>query len=460
VERNLQLFGSASGYFELGTQLRWILNNFFTFGFLFAYGLRAWLVYFDYCTGVAMLAEITHWEAYTPKVREQLEWFVLNKRYYGSPKYLAQFSSGITIILTLIIWGWIVVSEVTFYYGLVIIYSAVILILMTVTKKITVIEDLLLIRRELLLEFRIMAGFFSLLGVLIIFGSAMGWDYCKFFAIEASVFGMTAMASVSTWWMLDKSQLLALPMIMQQRLQQLGEKNDQDERLRNAPPLEAVLNDKEGLIFFMWHLIRELSFENVIFLADVMNYKNSFMQNMQVFKSIPGFSIRMQNVAKFRRESHSTFVHYAWTLSQEYVENISVSYVTAIRDESRDHIFDRIEAFELLDERQMTPEEWTNLCNVFDEAAKEVWTLLNESWLRYVTAPNFVEFKMAGDTKASDNFTSKMAEEVAQELNNNNPNTVEGAIEVVHNRTTTQQDKLNSLVVNTDTAPKEPPFQE
>jgi len=190
-------------------------------------------------------------------------------------------------------------------------------------------------------------------------------------------------------------------------------------------------------------------------IAVIPNTDASIAKNLQVFNSVPGFSIRMQNLAKYRREAHSTFVHYAWTLSQEYVENISVSYVTAIRAETRDDIFDRIEALEYLDETQFKPEDWAKLCNVFDEAAQEVWRLVNQSWGRYVTSPNFEEFKMSGNT--SDIMTEKMAEGD----NNTEPGeTVEQAIEMVHDRTTTQQDKLDTLVLNANNEPRDPHFDE
>jgi len=93
---------------------------------------------------------------------------------------LFQFLAVMVIILTLGIWGWIIVSFSTFYYGMVVIYAVIMLVIMQITRKVMRIEDLLFIRCELWLEFRILAGFFVVLGVLIIFGSAMDWDYCSF----------------------------------------------------------------------------------------------------------------------------------------------------------------------------------------------------------------------------------------------------------------------------------------
>jgi len=265
VERNLQLFGSVSGYFSLGTQARWILNNFFTFGFLAAYGLRAWVIHFDYNIGAAMLIQINSWDVTNPRLREQAEWFLANKTHYGSPKYLFQFLAVMVIILTLGIWGWIIVSFSTFYYGMVVIYAVIMLVIMQITRKVMRIEDLLFIRCELWLEFRILAGFFVVLGVLIIFGSAMDWDYCMFFIVEASVLAMAGMSSVATWWMLGRSKLINLSALMDKRLKQLGIENKEDEKVQHAPSLDMVLNDPEALRFFLQYLVRELSLENVFF---------------------------------------------------------------------------------------------------------------------------------------------------------------------------------------------------
>jgi len=345
VERNLQLFGSASDYFELGTQWRWLLNDAFTFSFLSVYALRAWIVHFDYHTGLAMLAQLNDWDNYTLQMRERVEWFILNRTLYGSPRYLTQFFIVIVIVMALGIWGWIVVSPDTYYYGIVAIYAGIMLVIMTVTQKITVINDFLFIRHELLLEFRILAAFFVLLGFLIIFGAAMNWHYCIFFVVEASAIAMTGMGTIATWWMLDKSMLFNFPLLKEKRLKLLGKEDEKENEGKRVPPLRAVINDEEASVFFFRHLVRELSLENVFFLADIMRYKNSFVQP-NVLDSVPGFSIQIRDLAKHSNVSGRTLVQYAWALGQAYVENISASYVTAIHQETRDQILEYLEKME------------------------------------------------------------------------------------------------------------------
>ncbi|ETO19569.1 hypothetical protein RFI_17662, partial [Reticulomyxa filosa] len=134
---------------------------------------------------------------------------------------------------------------------------------------------------EMLTEFRIMAGFFMVLGWLIIFGSAMGWEYCAFFVVEASALAMTGMATVATWWMLDKSELFNLPLSIEKRLRELGIDDEEFQKAQHAPPLKEVLKDDEAITFFLRHLIRELSLENIFFLADVMHFKASLHSNIE-----------------------------------------------------------------------------------------------------------------------------------------------------------------------------------
>ncbi|ETO08008.1 hypothetical protein RFI_29382 [Reticulomyxa filosa] len=289
--------------------------------------------------------------------------------------------------------GWIVVSPETFYYGMVVIYAVLMLVIMGVTKKVTALEESLLIRRELLLEFRILATFFGVLGLLIIFGSPMGWDYCIFFVVEASALAMTAMGSVATWWLLDKSQLFNLPVLMERKLEKLGIKEEQKtENGKLIPSLRTVLNDRTAVNYFLEHLIHELSLENVFFLADVMRYKKSFLRQSQFcffflyFSHVPGFAIQMEDFGKIDA-SGRTYVEYASILGRTYVENVSASYVTAIHVETRDRILDYLETLNPQNENNIDQVQLTQLCNVFDPAAEEVWRLLNDSWKRYAKSP-------------------------------------------------------------------------
>jgi len=339
-----------------------------------------------------MLIQINSWDVTNPRLREQAEWFLANKTHYGSPKYLFQFLAVMVIILTLGIWGWIIVSFSTFYYGMVVIYAVIMLVIMQITRKVMRIEDLLFIRCELWLEFRILAGFFVVLGVLIIFGSAMDWDYCMFFIVEASVLAMAGMSSVATWWMLGRSKLINLSALMDKRLKQLGIENKEDEKVQHAPSLDMVLNDPEALRFFLQYLVRELSLENVFFLADVMQFKNSFVGQAKIDRT-SGFSISIQELARYSYKPSRTFVQYAWDLGEAYVENISASYVTAIHSNTRSQLLHYLDALQPEKEESFQSQDWTELSNAFDAAAQEVKILLGQSWRRYVTSPYYGEFK-------------------------------------------------------------------
>ncbi|ETO16257.1 hypothetical protein RFI_21096, partial [Reticulomyxa filosa] len=302
---------------------------------------------------------------------------------------------------------------------------------------------------ELLREFRILAGFFFLLGLLIIFGSAMGWQYCMFFVIEASVFAMTAMAGMSTWWLLDKSELFNLPLLMEKRLEELGVKNeDEPEHVKSAPPLRIVLDDGKAIFFFLRHLVRELSLENVLFLADVMHFKNAFVQNKKVFNNVPGFFIRVCDLAKYGYVDNRTFVQYAWALSHAYVENVSASYVTAIHSETRERILDYLMELEPQKETEFTNNDWLQLCNVFDRAAQEVWELVNQSWKRYIRSPQFAEFKMTEGGNRQRNLSEEvvqmMRQKEAMEQKTQNT-TLDGHIFFVHLKKKRKNERLTNI---------------
>jgi len=175
-----------------------------------------------------------------------------------------------------------------------------------------------------------------------------------------------------------------------------------------------------------------------------MRYKNSFVQHLQVFPSVPGFIVRMQDLARYGYMSDRTFVEYAWALSHAYVENISASYVTAIHSETRDVILDYLAQLEPQKQERFESNEWTQLCNVFDKAAEEVWHLLKQSWRRYVESPYFSEFKMSAG--AGNALTSEMTEALRRRK--------EGlkkqfqTMPIAHNRTPAQHEKLINLLVS------------
>ncbi|ETO11676.1 hypothetical protein RFI_25700 [Reticulomyxa filosa] len=115
----------------------------------------------------------------------------------------------------------------------------------------------------------------------------MGWDYCIFFVVEASALSMTAMGSIATWWLLGKSQLFNLPILMERKLEKLGIKEEQKtESCKLILSLRTVLNDRTAFNYFLEHLIRELSLENVFFLADKYQQYFFFLlqQNRYLFK--------------------------------------------------------------------------------------------------------------------------------------------------------------------------------
>jgi len=134
-----------------------------------------------------------------------------------------------------------------------------------------------------------------------------------------------------------------------------------------------------------------------------MRYKQAFMQNLQVFNSLPGFAIYIQDLGRLEFKRGNGLTQYAWALSQEYVENISATFITGIHWETRDQILDYLSNLTPQKEVEFQNQDWAKLCTVFDQAAEEVLGLLRQSWKRYVRSPYFAEFKMnEGASNASE----------------------------------------------------------
>jgi len=106
-----------------------------------------------------------------------------------------------------------------------------------------------------------------------------------------------------------------------------------------------------------------------------------------------GFSISIQELARYSYKPSRTFVQYAWDLGEAYVENISASYVTAIHSNTRSQLLHYLDALQPEKEESFQSQDWTELSNAFDAAAQEVKILLGQSWRRYVTSPYYGEFK-------------------------------------------------------------------
>lgn len=107
---------------------------------------RAWLVHFDFHSGVA-LANLVSNPGLKDHQREHLQWFLDNKRNYGSPRYLTKFTIAMVLIINLFMLGWSLISEDTFVYGMIFIYAVLIVVSIGITRHITLLDDNFFIRR-------------------------------------------------------------------------------------------------------------------------------------------------------------------------------------------------------------------------------------------------------------------------------------------------------------------------
>eukprot|EP01083_Nonionella_stella_P293798 999122_1 len=154
VERNIQLMGGILELFSFSSQVQWFLNNLFGTTFLGLFLLRAWLIHFDFHSGVA-LANLVSNPDLKQNHKEHLQWFLDNKRNYGSPKYLTRFTFAMVFGINLFMLIWSLIAPASFMYAMVFIYAVIIIISISVTRHFTVVNDNFFIGQEILLEFRI-----------------------------------------------------------------------------------------------------------------------------------------------------------------------------------------------------------------------------------------------------------------------------------------------------------------
>ena len=79
--------------------------------------------------------------------REHLQWFLDNKRNYGSPKYLTKFTIAMVVILNLFMLAWSLISETTYIYAMICLYAVLVVIAVGITRHITLLDDHFFIRR-------------------------------------------------------------------------------------------------------------------------------------------------------------------------------------------------------------------------------------------------------------------------------------------------------------------------
>eukprot|EP00484_Ammonia_sp_Unknown_P000584 CAMPEP_0197022166 /NCGR_PEP_ID=MMETSP1384-20130603/3063_1 /TAXON_ID=29189 /ORGANISM="Ammonia sp." /LENGTH=462 /DNA_ID=CAMNT_0042450145 /DNA_START=20 /DNA_END=1408 /DNA_ORIENTATION=+ len=382
IERNLQLLGGILGLINFSLPVRWCLNNVFGIGYLALFLLRAWIVHFDFHSGVA-LANLVSNPDLKPHQKEHLQWFLDNKRNYGSPKYLTRFTLAMVVILNLFMLGWSLISPSTFVYAMIMIYAVLIVVAIGITRHITLLDDNFFIRQEILMEFRLFAVMFIVGGVIIIFGPPMGWQWGGFLLTELSVVVILAMCFVSTYWVMRKTYSVGLDSVA-------GTPNIQ--LPSNAPPLSMALKDKKATTELIRHLVNEVSVENIFFLSDVMAYKYSFVRNSKLPSLGKGFRCDV-SMSLSRLIYRRTFTHYAWAISKTYIDGASSLYVTAISEDVREEITDKLEEKDPSAENQEDTKrlvvELEQLQDIFDPAAAQVYEELRKAYARFAYTAQF-----------------------------------------------------------------------
>eukprot|EP00485_Elphidium_margaritaceum_P000808 CAMPEP_0202689220 /NCGR_PEP_ID=MMETSP1385-20130828/4528_1 /ASSEMBLY_ACC=CAM_ASM_000861 /TAXON_ID=933848 /ORGANISM="Elphidium margaritaceum" /LENGTH=452 /DNA_ID=CAMNT_0049344323 /DNA_START=105 /DNA_END=1463 /DNA_ORIENTATION=- len=383
VERNLQILGGLCGYFEMPFELRWFLNNVFAIGFLAAFILRAWLVHYDYHSGLALTNLVSNSEI-DEEQRSIYQWFLDNKRNYGAPKYMTRFAISMTVIINLFMLGWSLISPASFVFGMICIYAVLVVIAVGITTKIRILlNDNFFIAQEILIEFRFFALLWIVGGLLIILGPGMGWNWCGFFLIELSVFTVLAMCFIATNWVMHQSIVAGL-------------EDPNGDALKvslaaGTPPISLALHDRKATMEFLQHLIREISVENMFFLADVMAYKQSFVSQGKL-RSL-GEGEWPVNTKLARLLYRRTFTHYAWAISKTYIDGSSSLYVTAISEEVRAKLVVKLEELDPTSEQSLTGTQLVALLQdvqaVFNEAAEEVYGALQKSYARFSHTAQF-----------------------------------------------------------------------
>eukprot|EP01084_Bolivina_argentea_P303932 524833_1 len=389
VERNIQLMGGILELFSFSSQVQWFLNNLFGTTFLGLFLLRAWLIHFDFHSGVA-LANLVSNPDLKQNHKEHLQWFLDNKRNYGSPKYLTQFTFAMIIIINLFMLGWSLISEKTFMYGMIFIYAILIIVSIGITRHITLLDDNFFIRQEILIEFRIFSIMFIIGGILIIFGPVMGFKWLSFFLIELSSFCILFMCFVSTYWVMRKTYSVGLDSVNGLPNIQLP---------TNSPPLSLALRDRKATTEFIKHLVNELSVENIFFLSDIMAYKKSFVRERKLKTIGGGFKCQVGTQLS-RLIYRRTFTHYAWAISKTYIDGSSSLYVTAINDNQRDYCLQILEELDPSNELESNNPQQNNikllenLQNVFDQCATQVYRELQKSYNRFAYTSQFARISI------------------------------------------------------------------
>jgi len=163
----------------------------------------------------------------------------------------------------------------------------------------------------------------------------------------------------------------------------------------NNANLESIFANRSYCNVFLKHLVREISVENIFFLADVMAFKNAFITHRKLSREVPGFTCRIPlELARYQYVKDRTFVHYAWSISKIYVDGSSIFYVTAISDEVRATLLEFVENLSpFLESDNEDKVDYEKLCTAFDAACKDVYEILKNSYSRFLKTSEFKTFQ-------------------------------------------------------------------
>ena len=300
---------------------------------------------------------------------------------------------------------WTLISPATFYIGMAILFILFGLIAMDVVKKITVLDDELFIRRELLRDWKLIAGFYFVVGFFVMLGPVIGWSMTGWILNEASVGFVFVLGWNSTFWMLERSEVFTVPILMDAvSLKKSGK--SQTQRLcdeHGLPSFEQMMEDPVAVATFLKHLVWELSVENLFFLSDVMRFKRTFVTENMI-DTMPGFYYDVPHMlSRFVRDLISLFlfyavcvfslcrygyrkergtIAYAWSISHAYVDNLSAFYITAMDEDERERILEFLT--DLKPDEKLEGKKLEDLVCIFDTAARHVFALIKQAHGRFV----------------------------------------------------------------------------
>jgi hypothetical protein len=168
--------------------------------------------------------------------------------------------------------------------------------------------------------------------------------------------------------------------------------NVQQQPNQGAPPLSVYLMDPQNLPFFIKHVVRELSVENLFFLADVMNFKRAFLHTNKLKTIDNGFSCQIpEQLARYMYRSDRTLVEYAVAITRNYIDGTSANYVTAIDQDTRqrllEYMYKQDPDAEL--ENKMSVVDYEELSECFDRAAREVYSVVKQAYFRFSRTDDF-----------------------------------------------------------------------